>query len=114
MLDQHLVVVQVSEVVWSLQGVAVAHSLVVAVAHSLVVVAHSLVVVVAHNPEEVVGRMTVVVVGFGIDTRVVDCVPGSLVVRTIVDFVQAVFVVAAVLLEVGLPFIFPNLVPNVT
>ena len=99
MLDQHPVVVQVSEVVWSLQGV---------------VVAHSLVVVVAHNPEEVVGRMTVVVVGFGIDTRVVDCVPGSLVVRTIVDFVQAVFVVAAVLLEVGLPFIFPNLVPNVT
>lgn len=98
MLDQHPVEVQVSEVVWSLQDVAVVHSL-VAVAHNLVVVVHSLVVV-AHNLEEVVGRMSAVV-GFGTDTRVVDFVPGSLVVRT-VDFVHAVSVVA-VLLEVGPP-----------
>jgi len=80
MLDQHPVEVQVSEVVWSLQGVAV-----------------------AHNLEGVAERMTVVVVGFGIDTRVVDCVPGSLVVHTIVGFVQVEKAVVAVLPEPGLP-----------
>lgn len=85
MLDQHPVEAQVSGVVWSFQGVAA-----------------------AHNHEEVVGRMLVVVVGFGIDTRVVDCVPGSLVVHTIVDSVQAVWgAVVAVLPEFGPPFIYP-------